>query len=225
MPRSVIRCTASILNSRLNVPSTTSTLRLPGHDLIFVSTEPAAGHSGVRTADARSVKRREGRLLMGTQTDAQILPGIPALRCLSVPFQRFRDLARHSCRVGNLPLYFRRLDRYTHRWRCGRVVEGTPLLRVQAGNRLEGSNPFVSATFRHRIRPRAPIGAFFLFVSKGVGVAIRPSETQRLTQNGSPNGTCLSLSAPRWSRDGVKYPRIASGLRRSWGRPVRELIR
>jgi putative transposase len=25
------------------------------------------------------------------------------------------------------------------------VVEGTPLLRVQAGNRLEGSNPFVSA--------------------------------------------------------------------------------
>ena len=28
----------------------------------------------------------------------------------------------------------------------GRVVEGTPLLRVQAGNRLEGSNPFHSAT-------------------------------------------------------------------------------
>jgi hypothetical protein len=26
------------------------------------------------------------------------------------------------------------------------VVEGTPLLRVQAGNRLEGSNPFHSAT-------------------------------------------------------------------------------
>lgn len=26
------------------------------------------------------------------------------------------------------------------------MVEGTPLLRVQAGNRLEGSNPFVSAT-------------------------------------------------------------------------------
>jgi hypothetical protein len=26
------------------------------------------------------------------------------------------------------------------------VVEGTPLLRVQTGNRLEGSNPFVSAT-------------------------------------------------------------------------------
>ena len=25
------------------------------------------------------------------------------------------------------------------------MVEGTPLLRVQAGNRLEGSNPFVSA--------------------------------------------------------------------------------
>jgi len=26
------------------------------------------------------------------------------------------------------------------------VVEGTPLLRVQTGNRLEGSNPFGSAT-------------------------------------------------------------------------------
>lgn len=25
------------------------------------------------------------------------------------------------------------------------MVEGTPLLRVQTGNRLEGSNPFVSA--------------------------------------------------------------------------------
>ena len=27
------------------------------------------------------------------------------------------------------------------------MVEGTPLLRVQAGNRLEGSNPFGSATY------------------------------------------------------------------------------
>jgi hypothetical protein len=27
------------------------------------------------------------------------------------------------------------------------VVEGTPLLRVQTGNRLEGSNPFLSATY------------------------------------------------------------------------------
>ena len=37
-------------------------------------------------------------------------------------------------------------DPYTDRRRRGRVVEGTPLLRVQTGNRLEGSNPFVSAT-------------------------------------------------------------------------------
>ncbi len=28
------------------------------------------------------------------------------------------------------------------------MVEGTPLLRVQTGNRLEGSNPFVSAMAR-----------------------------------------------------------------------------
>ena len=42
------------------------------------------------------------------------------------------------------------------------MVEGTPLLRVQAGNRLEGSNPFGSATdplksllfpFQQGIRP------------------------------------------------------------------------
>ena len=39
------------------------------------------------------------------------------------------------------------------------MVEGTPLLRVQAGNRLEGSNPFHSATCPHesvlpiRLRP------------------------------------------------------------------------
>ena len=31
------------------------------------------------------------------------------------------------------------------------MVEGTPLLRVQTGNRLEGSNPFVSATFLNSI--------------------------------------------------------------------------
>ena len=36
--------------------------------------------------------------------------------------------------------------KYTGRRRRGRVVEGTPLLRVQARKGLEGSNPFVSAT-------------------------------------------------------------------------------
>jgi hypothetical protein len=82
-----------------------------------------------------------------------------------------------------------------------------------------------SATFRHRIRPRAPIGAFFLFVSKGVGRAIRPSETGRLAKNGSPNGPRLSLSAPRRPQDGAKHPRISNGLPRSWVRPVREIIR
>ena len=42
-------------------------------------------------------------------------------------------------------LVFDILAQYTGQRRCGRVVEGTPLLRVQTGNRLEGSNPFVSA--------------------------------------------------------------------------------
>lgn len=114
---------------------------------------------------------------------------------------------------------------YTRRRRRGRVVEGTPLLRVQTGNRLEGSNPFVSATFRYRIRPTAPIGTFFLFVSKGVGRAIRPSETGCVTQNGSPNGLRLPSSAPRRPRDGVKQPRNSNGLPHSWGCPFPEVIR
>ena len=49
------------------------------------------------------------------------------------------------------------------------MVEGTPLLRVQAGNRLEGSNPFHSATCPResvlpiRLRPD------FLVVFEGYG--------------------------------------------------------
>ncbi len=90
------------------------------------------------------------------------------------------------------------------------------------------SRGFESLPLRHIqiLNPSmAPTGAFLLFVSKGVGRAIRPSETGRLTQNGSPNGPCLSSSAPRWRRDGVKHLRISNGLPRSWVRPVRELIR
>lgn len=44
------------------------------------------------------------------------------------------------------PLVPRFHSPYTDRRRRGRVVEGTPLLRVQARKGLEGSNPFVSAT-------------------------------------------------------------------------------
>ncbi|WP_415836526.1 hypothetical protein, partial [Palleronia rufa] len=36
--------TASILNSRLNFRLVISNLQFHGHDLIFVSTKPAAGH-------------------------------------------------------------------------------------------------------------------------------------------------------------------------------------
>ena len=57
------------------------------------------------------------------------------------------------------------------------MVEGTPLLRVQAGNRLEGSNPFHSATFSSQTKDEAPERAFFLFVSKGFSEAIRLLET------------------------------------------------
>ena len=60
--------------------------------------------------------------------------------------------------------------------RGGRVVEGTPLLRVQRGNPLEGSNPFLSAIFPResvlpiRLRPD------FLVVFEGYagGAVIRP---------------------------------------------------
>ena len=99
------------------------------------------------------------------------------------------------------------------------------LKTVERDERSVGSNPTCSATFRCRIRTRAPIGAFFFFVLKGVGRAIRPLETGRLTRNGSPNGPCLSSSAPRRPRDGAKHPRISNRLLRSWGRPVREIIR
>ena len=44
----------------------------------------------------------------------------------------------------NRPLY--------PRWRGGRVVEGAPLLRAYTLTRIEGSNPFLSAT-RVRLVP------------------------------------------------------------------------
>ena len=47
-PRSVTSLTASILNSRANLRLVISTLQFIGHDLIFVSTKPAAGHRAGR---------------------------------------------------------------------------------------------------------------------------------------------------------------------------------
>lgn len=44
MALSVTNLTASILNSRLNFRLVISTLQFLAHDLIFVSTKPAAGH-------------------------------------------------------------------------------------------------------------------------------------------------------------------------------------
>lgn len=43
-PRSVTSLTASTLNSRANFRLTRSNLRFMGHDLIFMSTKPAAVH-------------------------------------------------------------------------------------------------------------------------------------------------------------------------------------
>ena len=49
--------------------------------------------------------------------------------------------------VSRKALVFPALGQYTGRRSGGRVVEGTPLLRVQARKGLEGSNPFHSATY------------------------------------------------------------------------------
>ncbi len=65
-------------------------------------------------------------------------------------------------------LYPPRIPGYCRRRRRGRVVEGTPLLRVQTGNRLEGSNPFVSATCTLRTRKQVPRGAFFSMCQRGL---------------------------------------------------------
>jgi hypothetical protein len=45
------------------------------------------------------------------------------------------------------------------------VVEGTPLLRVQAGNRLEGSNPFGSAN--------NPLKSFLFPLQQGIPPCFR----------------------------------------------------
>src|SRR5690606_21537036 len=57
---------------------------------------------------------------------------------------------------------------YTGRRRRGRVVEGTPLLRVQTGNRLEGSNPFVSAIIPVANTDRRPSRRGNIRVFKGL---------------------------------------------------------
>src|SRR5690606_23037779 len=71
---------------------------------------------------------------------------------------------------------------YTGQRRRGRVVEGTPLLRVQTGNRLEGSNPFVSATCpRESVLPIRLRPDFSVVFGGYVGVALhwRPHYSDR----------------------------------------------
>ena len=47
-------------------------------------------------------------------------------------------------------------DGFRSDWRGGRVVEGTGLENRQAGNRLVGSNPTLSATLDHKCERRSP---------------------------------------------------------------------
>ena len=65
------------------------------------------------------------------------------------------------------------------------MVEGTPLLRVQTGNRLEGSNPFVSATCPResvlpiRLRPDFSV----VFGSYAGGAINRPTSRKARTRS------------------------------------------
>ncbi len=79
--------------------------------------------------------------------------------------------------------------------RRGRVVEGTPLLRVQAGNRLEGSNPFVSAT----IRPFAS------------------SDHRRLAAGAARSSTnpTASILGSRWTPNDTSRANLHTGAHRS----------
>ncbi len=65
------------------------------------------------------------------------------------------------------------------------MVEGTPLLRVQTGNRLEGSNPFVSATCPREsvlpIRPRPDFSV--IFGSYAGGAVNRPPPRNARTRS------------------------------------------
>ena len=45
---------------------------------------------------------------------------------------------------------------YSGQRRGGRVVEGAPLLREYTGDRIEGSNPFLSATLEHKCERGLP---------------------------------------------------------------------
>ena len=58
--QSVTSLTASTLNSRLNFRLVISTLQFLGHDLIFVSTKPAAGQfGGMTVSEAKRLKALE----------------------------------------------------------------------------------------------------------------------------------------------------------------------
>lgn len=89
------------------------------------------------------------------------------------------------------------LDPYTGRRRRGRVVEGTPLLRVQTGNRLEGSNPFVSATtIRFYYIPPLPPPFCILRCMSGKRRET-PADTGWTSMNSS---TFLLMAAVAWRR-------------------------
>ena len=76
------------------------------------------------------------------------------------------------------------------------MVEGTPLLRAQTGNRLEGSNPFVSATlllwpFLHAASPSK-----FPVILKGYSASMVLGKTLK-----SPRLPHISALSPVFSLD------------------------
>ena len=61
--------------------------------------------------------------------NAQIVPTFGAFRCVWVPIQGVDRRIPPPTEFANFGLNFLCLGGYTQRWRCGRVVEGAPLLR------------------------------------------------------------------------------------------------
>ena len=95
--------------------------------------------------------------------------------------------------------------RQKHRTRTGgRAVEGTGLENQQAGNRLVGSNPTLSATFSCRIRPRARLGPFFFLFQKALAGL---SALRRL-------GACRRMGL-RMARVSLRAPLDGSGTARN----------
>lgn len=115
-PRSVTSFTASILNSRLNFRLVISARQFPGHDLIFVSTKPAAVHNvwsrsglttGVFPPVTQEVSMKEEKTtLLRQRDDRRRVPGM-AVRPLAARVRAVKDVTA-ALKPRRTPLHRRR---------------------------------------------------------------------------------------------------------------------